>query len=161
MRQTQISMKCSASNCKVTAWKKKRKMNALQLSWWVIFGSLLNVLAHVWVVSHILDQIQNRYTYHIYSHLLSHRMKMKTRPHRLGVRQKFWWKSRPPQYSYRKMVILITWIIEVLIFVAALYTSKHLIHVKIKCLPLHLRTAKGRPIVREINSVLFSLLVIT
>ena len=23
-------------------------------------------------------------------------MKMKTRPHRLGVRQKFWWKSRPP-----------------------------------------------------------------
>ena len=48
-----------------------------------------------------------------------------------------------------------------LIFAAAMYTCNHLIHVNIKILHLHLRTAKGRPIVREINSLLFSLLVIT
>ena len=53
------------------------KRNALQVSWWVISRSLLKVLAHVWVVRNILDQIQNRYTKHIYSHLLSHIMKKK------------------------------------------------------------------------------------
>ena len=50
-----------------------------------------------------LDQIQNRYKNKIYSRILSHGVKKKTRPHRLGVNQNIWWRSRPPKYLYRRM----------------------------------------------------------
>ena len=32
---------------------------------------------------------------------LSHIRKKKTRPRRLGVNQKMWWRSRPPKYLYK------------------------------------------------------------
>ena len=122
--------------------KKRMKRNALQVSWWVISGSLIKVLSHEWVVRHILDQIQKRYTYQIYSHLLSHRMKKKTRPHRSGVNKTFWWRSRTPKYLYRKMIRLKTWTVKSLIFAAEMYTHNNLILGRIKSLHLNLRTAR-------------------
>ena len=83
--------------------KKIMKINALLVSLWVIFRPLIRIWVHLVVERHILDQIQKRKTNQSYSHLRSHIRKKKTRPHHLGVNQKIWWRSRPPNYLYKKM----------------------------------------------------------
>ena len=96
MRKNNKFLRWSTSHCKVTTWKKKRKVNALPNSFGVIYISLIMMLAHVWVKRHILDQIQNKITNKSYSHSCSHTGKKNTRPHCLGVKQKIWWRSRTP-----------------------------------------------------------------
>ena len=61
------------------------KMNSLPSSLWVIYRSLLRILIHVRVMRHLVDQIQNKFINHIYSHHLSFTKKKETRTHHLGV----------------------------------------------------------------------------
>ena len=82
--------------------KKRMKMSALLVSLWVIFKPLLRMWVHMVVERHLLYQIQNNNTNHSYSHLTSHIRKKNTKPHRLGVNYKSWWRSKPPKYLYRK-----------------------------------------------------------